>query len=429
MSRLSRLNPWRGLAGLPREVWVLCAATVVNRAGTMVLPFFVLYLTHERGFSAKQASLYVLLYGAGALVTAPFAGRLSDRLGPIRIMRGSLFVSGAILLSFPFARGGPALAAMTVALAVSAESFRPANLTILGDLVAPELRKAGFALNRLAVNLGMSIGPALGGFLATLSFRWLFWVDGVTSLAAGVILLATAFPPHRRHAPATPVRHTPATPIEEAVADLAHGGPAHRDRTLLLFLAAFFPVMFVFFQESSSLPLYLVQDLRLSAAAYGLLFTVNTVMIVFLEVPFNLATRHWTHRRTISLGALLCAIGFGSFAFTWNLGSVIMAVVIWTVGEMLIFPGMADYLTAIAPERRRGEYMGLAQMMMGLAFTLGPWGGLQLLARFGGRVLWLVMLTIGVAAAALLARFVRPRTSSHESAGAEEVVLAVPEID
>ncbi len=421
-SRLSRLNPWRGLAGLPREVWALFAASVVNRAGTMVLPFFVLYLTRECGFSAKQASFYVLLYGAGALVAAPFAGRLSDRLGPIRIMRASLFVSGAILLIFPFARGGLTLAGMTVALSVSAESFRPANLTIFGDLVKPELRKAGFALNRLAINLGMSIGPALGGFLATVSFRWLFLADGLTSLAAGVILVASKFPPHHR-------TRRP-TPIEEAVSDLARGGGAHRDRRFLLFLAALFPVVCVFFQETSSLPLFLVQDLRLSAASYGLLFTVNTIMIVFLEVPFNLATKHWTHRRTLWLGALLCAIGFGSLAVTRNIPSVIATVVIWTVGEMLLFPGMADYLTAIAPERRRGEYMGLAQMMMGLAFTLGPWGGLQLLARYGGRVLWLVMLAIGVAAAALLARVVTPQTSGHPSESVEaEAILTTPELE
>ena len=400
---LSRLNPWRGLAGLPREVWALFAASVVNKAGTMVLPFFVLYLTRECGFTARQASVYVLLYGAGALVAAPFAGRWSDRLGPIRIMRGSMFVSGAVLLAFPLARSGPALAAMTIVLSISAESFRPANLTIFGDLVAPELRKAGFALNRLAVNLGMSVGPALGGFLATLSFRWLFWVDGLTSLAAGVILLVARFPPHRRSAHANS--------IEEAVSDLAHGGPAHKDRRLLLFLVAFFPIMLVFFQHISSMPIYIVQDLRLSAAAYGLLFTVNTLMIVFLEVPFNLATRHWSHRRTLTLGAFLCAIGFGSLAAAWNLPGVIATVVVWTVGEMLLFPGMADYLTAIAPAHRRGEYMGLAQMMMGLAFTVGPWAGLQLLASLGGRSLWLVMLAAGLGSAALLARAVRPRAS------------------
>ncbi|MCA1582040.1 MAG: MFS transporter [Acidobacteria bacterium] len=375
----------------------------MNKAGTMVLPFFVLYLTREKGFSAAEAGFFVLLYGAGSLVASPLAGRLADRLGPIVIMRASLLLSGAILLVFPFARGGIAIGAMTLVLSMTAESFRPANMTIFGDLVAPGMRKASFAVNRLAVNLGMSIGPALGGLLATLSFRWLFLVDGITSLAAGSILVLAAFPPHRRTGESGPVG--------DALADLAFGGGAHRDRRLLLFLAAFFPVMFVFFQHISSMPLFLVQNLGLSAAVYGLLFTVNTLMIVAIEVPVNLATAAWPHRRTLSLGALLCGLGFGSLAFAWNVWSVAATVVVWTFGEMLLFPGMADYLTSIAPARRRGEYMGLAQMTMGLAFTVGPWGGLHLLGRFGGRTLWLTMLAFGVASSAMLAVVVSNRAN------------------
>jgi MFS family permease len=99
---------------------------------------------------------------------------------------------------------------------------------------------------------------------------------------------------------------------------------------------------------------------------------------------------------------------------------VIATVVVWTVGEMLLFPGMADYLTAIAPARRRGEYMGLAQMMMGLAFTVGPWAGLQLLATVGGRELWLVMLAVGLGSAALLGRVVPPRVRSVNGDEVEE---------
>jgi predicted MFS family arabinose efflux permease len=392
-----RVNPWRGLAGMPREMWVLFAATLVNKSGSMVLPFFVLYLTRDAGLSVSTASLMVLLYGAGALVTAPVAGRLSDRWGPIRIMRGSLLISGVVMLVFPFVRGVAAIVVMTLALSVFSESFRPANLTIMGDLVAPERRKTAFALNRLAINLGMSIGPALGGLLASISFLWIFLVDGATSVLAGVILVASRFPPHRR---------TPDTrPIGEAVSPhLRLAAGAHRDPRLLYFLAAMFPVAFVFFQHISSMPLYMVQNLGLSEASYGLLFTVNTMLIVFLEVGLNTRTAHWPHRRTLALGALLCGLGFGSLAWAREVWQVGATVVVWTFGEMLLFPGMADYLTDIAPASRRGEYMGVSQMMMGLAFMLGPWGGLQILAHFGGRALWLGMLGLGLLGAALMTR-------------------------
>ena len=400
-------------------MWVLFVATLVNKAGSMVLPFFVLYLTRDVGFTARQASLLVLLYGSGSLGGALLSGRLSDLVGPIRVMRGSLLGTGAILLAFPFARSLPAIAAMTLFLAFVAEAFRPANLTIIGDLVEPAIRKTAFAVNRLAINLGMSIGPALGGILATISFRWLFVVDGVTSLAAGAILAASAFPPHRRHA---------ADPLGEAAADLAHRGGAHRDRRLLFFLLALLPIDLVFFQHISSMPLFLVSDLKLSAAAYGLLFSVNTVLIVLVEVPVNRATAHWPHRRTLGLGALLVGAGFGALAFAWDIWSVAATVVVWTFGEMLLFPGMADYLTDIAPPNRRGEYMGLAQMSVGLAFAAGPWGGLQVLARWGARTLWLGTLAFGLLSAGMLATVRGNRDAKKSEPAAPGVSGLSPEL-
>ncbi len=387
---------------MPREIWVLAGATLVNKAGSMVLPFLVIYLTRDLGLSAGTAGFVVALYGAGALVAAPFSGRLCDRLGPIRIMRASLILSGAVMLLYPFARTLALVLAATVALALTAESFRPANMAIFGELVEPTRRKTAFSLNRLAINLGMSVGPALGGFLATISFRWLFAVDGVTSLAAGAILLAARFPVHPHSQDSLEIERAVAAKPRSTVSAFA-------DRRLLYFLlAGLFPVGLVFFQHISSMPLFLVRDLALSPAAYGLLFTVNTVLIVLLEVPLNIATSHWPHRRGLAVGAVLCAVGFGSLAFAWDIWSVAATVVIWTFGEMFFFPGMAAYLTDIAPPRRRGEYMGLSQMIMGLAFTVGPWAGTALLAHQGGRVLWPAAFFVGLAAALLISRLEEP---------------------
>lgn len=410
MKKLSwdRVNPWRGLAAMPREVWVLFTATLVNKAGSMVLAFLVLYLTRNLGFSVSAAASVFLLYGAGALVAAPVSGFLSDRYGPITIMRGSLLLSGAILLAYPFVRSFPLVVVLTLALSVTAEAFRPASLTIFGDLVAPERRKTGFAINRLAINLGMAIGPAVGGFLATVSFRWLFLADGITSLVAGTILTAATFPRHR-HGAGT-------QPIADAVSPFAHSRRGYRDPRLAYFLAGVFPVAVVLFQHLASMSVFLVQDRHLSAAAYGLLFTLNCLLIVVCEVPLNIATAHWPHRRTLALGALLFGIGFGGLALAWDIWSVAATVVIWTVGEMFFFPGMAAYLTDIAPPSRRGEYMGLSQMIMGLAFTVGPWGGMLLLARFGGGVLWGTMFLLGAGAALIMARLDEPQHAAGISA-------------
>ena len=397
---VDRFNPWRGLRGLPREVWVLSLATLINKMGSMVLAFLALYLTRQLGFSVRTAANVLFLYGAGALVAAPISGVLSDRLGPIRIMRGSLLLSGLIMLVFPLAKTLALVIALTLTMSVLAEAFRPANLTIFGDLVRPEQRKAGFALNRLAINLGMSVGPAIGGFLAAISFHWLFLVNGTTSILAGLILVLATFPLHRHDAEGSE--------IEAAISPLVHRKPGYRDPRLIFFLAGVLPVAIVLFQHLASMSVFLVGNLKLSEASYGALFTLNCLLIVFLEVPLNIATAHWPHRRTLALGALLFGMGFGGLAFAWDFWSAAVTVVIWTFGEMFFFPGMAAYLTDIAPVSRRGEYMGLSQMVMGLAFMIGPWAGMLVLDRFGAKTLWLSTFGLGLGAAMLMSRLAEP---------------------
>jgi MFS family permease len=420
------LHPWRGLRGLPREVWVLFTATLVNRAGSMVLPFLVLYLTRELAFSAGLAGFVVLLYGLGALIAAPISGALSDLVGPVHVMRASLGLSGAILFLFLLADDPPSVIAAAFALAVVTEAFRPASMAIVGDLVTPEQRKTAFAVNRLAINLGMSVGPALGGYLAGVSFRSIFVVNGTSAVAAGVILALSSFRRARHRAEShdvtdavAPGAHFAAHPSIRPVRSLlrAMGAPfvtlfssGRRDHRLLFLLAGLFLLAIVFFQHFSSMPLFLVQNLGVTEAQYGLLFTINTLLIVFLEVPINTGTAHWTHRRTLALGAFLSAAGFGALAFAWDFWSAAATVVIWTFGEMFFFPGMAAYLTDIAPEKRRGEYMGLSQMVMGLAFMAGPWLGMQALEALGGRALWSLMFLCGLASTLVMMRLpdVRP---------------------
>ena len=165
----SRLNPWRGLGGLPREVWLLFATNLINRAGMMVLPFLVLYLTRELGFSPSRAGLMLALYGASAIVFGPIGGRLSDRIGALPVMRVSLIASGLMLLLFPMARSFVAVAVMTVLWSGFAELFRPASLAAITPRRTPS-SDGGFALKRLAIKLGRASGPA-GRFFGHVRFR------------------------------------------------------------------------------------------------------------------------------------------------------------------------------------------------------------------------------------------------------------------
>lgn len=385
-------NPWEGLRGLPREAWLLAAAILINRSGTMVLPFLVLYLTRSLSLPPGRAALAMAMYGIGAILTAPVAGRLADRLGPRRIVTASLFASGLLLLTYPLLRSFASILWMTLLWSVASEALRPASLAWMSDLVPPERRRAAFALTRLAVNLGMSLGPAVAGFVVQVSFTAIFVLDAATSLLAGAILMLARGRGFARAAPPT------AAPPSAAAA----GRPAYLDARFLFFILAILPVEIVFFQHHSMLPLFLVRDLGLRESSYGLLFTLNTLLVILIEVPLVAALSDWSYRATLSLGSVLIGAGFGALVLAQGFSGVAATVVIWTFGEMIFLPGSAAYAAEAAPAGRRGEYIGLYSMSFSGAFALAPWLGALLMESLGARTLWIAALLAGLLSAALL---------------------------
>jgi predicted MFS family arabinose efflux permease len=389
-------NPWRGLRALPRDAWIIAATSLVNRAGVMALPFLVLYLTRYLHVPATLAGLSLSVYGVGGILTAPLAGRLSDRVGPLVVLRASLALTGVLLFILPLAHNFAVILGLTFLWAVVADGARPATMSALTTTTSPDQRKAAIALNRLAVNLGMSIGPAVGGFLAVVSFPLLFIVDGATSLAAALLLSILL---RSRKLPTNiPAR---ATPLETGRLHATRTS-VWRDRNAVEFLIAMFLVNLVFMQNQGALPLYVVRDLHHRESFYGMMFVVNTLIIVAIEVPLNLAMSHWRHRPALTLGILLTATGFGALAFGSSTSFVIATVVIWTFGEMILFPVSTAYVADIAPPGRNGEYMGAFSSVISLALVVGPWLGVAALDRFGPVAMWSGVLVVGLAAAGAL---------------------------
>lgn len=393
-------NPWRGLRGLPREMWVLFTATLINRAGTMVMPFLAIYLIRERGVPPGRTGLALTVYGLGALIAAPLAGWLSDRISALRVMVGSLVLGGVVALFLPWVPGFSGFLVVTFLWAIAAEAFRPSSLAAVSDMVPAEQRRPAFALVRMAINLGMSVGPAVAGLLAAVSFSTLFWVDGLTSIAAGGVLAATASR-WRRAGDQLPHGDRPAS------------RSAFRDRHFLFFLLASVPAVAVFFQIQGAMAVHLVENLGYSAAVFGGLFALNTVLIVLTEVPLNLVLARYPVRHSLIAGALLVGLGFGALAFTRTLPQILGSVVVWTIGEMLLFSALPTAVADFAPAARRGEYMGLFQMSFSVAFVVGPWAGTAALAGFGPLAMWSGAALVAAASALLFARL-----SPREGAGA-----------
>jgi MFS family permease len=370
-------------------------ATLINRAGTMVLPFLALYLTKSGGFSAVDAGLVLSAYGLGAFITAPLSGKLADRFGNMPVMRGSLLLSCALLLIFPFFHSYPVIVVATFIYAMFNESFRPASMSAMSAVADQADRKQAFVLMRLAINLGMSIGPALGGVLAVFSFRWIFLVDATTAAFAALVLSGWFF-----KSPATSAVQINTPSEKTATRSLS----AYRNWQMLYFALAMLFIAIILFQYDSTMPLYVVNELGLQPYHYGLLVTINTVCILLFEVSLNQLTSHWPHRKSLALSALLWGTGFGALIFARSFWSIAIAVIIWTVGEMIGSPASSAYVADIAPEDRRGEYMGLYTMTYGLGYIIAPWMGTQIMHRWGSNHLWITVFFIGIISAIMVSQ-------------------------
>ena len=175
-------------SGLTHRIWLLGIVMLINRSGTMVLAFMTLYSRHL-GFTIQQGGWIVAIYGIGAVAGALIGGKLSDRFGFYYMQFAALFCGGILFIVLGQMNSYVSICICTFILSMVNESFRPANASAIAHYSTPQNRTQSFSLVRLAINLGWGIGSALGGFLASINYHLLFWVDGFTNISAAILLL------------------------------------------------------------------------------------------------------------------------------------------------------------------------------------------------------------------------------------------------
>lgn len=373
------------LRGLPGALWLLLAGAFLNRFGTFVLPFLVLYLT-SRGFSAAQAGLALSAYGLGNFAAALLGGPLADRIDRRNTIAISMTSSAGMMLALSQAHRLPVLLALTLCAGVCADLFRPAAAALVVDLCPPAQRLTGQALYRLASHLGFAAGPVTAGLLVTRSFTWLFVADAVTSLLFGGIAI-TLLPRIARHvAPPGPERPWLAT--------------AFADRRFVRFLVAVLAITVVTHQMDATLPLHVVAAGH-AASTFGLLASINGALIVAFEVSLTVVTRRFPERTVMAVGYLMTGIGFALTAVAMTTLALGATIALWTFGEMISAPVAGAYLATLAPPHLRGRYMGLLTAAWSLALILGPALGTLVFAT-SEAALWWGCGVMGVLAALLV---------------------------
>ena len=372
------------LRALPRPAWVLFGGTFVNRFGTFVMPFLAIYMTRQ-GFTPTQAGFAVSAYGAGHILASFIGGHLADRIGRRHTIALSMFLSGTMMLALSQAHTFPTIILFAFLVGLTSEVYRPAASALLGDLVTPEQRVAAFGMYRFAINLGFAVGPATAGFLADRSFLYVFVGDAITSFVYGTVALL-ALP------------HGVRSGGDE---EKAHGALRHAltDKPFLFFLAATVCMTWIEFQLHSTFPLH-ITSLGYSAKTYGILISINGVMIVLFELLLIAWTQRFPPQPLIALGYGLTGVGFALTGLATGIPMLAATVVIWTLGEMIYAPVTGAYVTGLAPERMRGRYMGLWHLMFSLGMLIGPVTGTWLYEQ-SPNALWIACLVVGGAGSVL----------------------------
>ncbi|RKG74913.1 MDR family MFS transporter [Corallococcus terminator] len=377
-----------GGGGLPRTYWVLWVGTFVNRLGSFVAPFLALYLTRERGFSVEQAGLVVSLNGAGAVLAGPLGGMLADRVGRRLTLAGGLWLGSGAMVFIGFSETPGRIAVAAFLLGLLGELYRPAVSAAIADVVPARDRARAYGMLYWVINLGFAIALPLAGLLAGMGYRLLFIADAVTTFLYGCCVWVLV--PETRPAAAK------GAVARSTLGDLLM---PFRDGVYLAFCLPIFALALIFFQSHMSLPVTLAAR-GLTPADYGLVMSVNGVLIVALQPFVNRLVGRVRRSTALALAGLLTGVGFGLHALPAGVPWAMLAVAVWTLGEMAQSPVAPSVVADLAPTELRGSYQGAYHMMWGLASSIAPALGGAVLGHINASALWAGCCVLGLAAGA-----------------------------
>jgi MFS family permease len=388
VGRLVLENPLRLLARLPSAVRLLLAGTLINKAGTFIVPYLTIVLLRDFRLTETEAAELLFAYGAGSIVSILVGGYLTDHLGRRVTLMLSLFGSGALAVGMGFAASARVFVPLLVLFGFVADLYRPAASAIIGDLLPSVQRAVGFAALRMAVNLGFAVGMGVGGVLADWSWRSLFFGDGVTTLLYGVVVylfIAETRPERTTEGVRSPVGPNPMT-----------------DGVYLQVVLVAFAFCLMFFSHISVLPLTVTVSAGYPAVAFGLLIGTNGLVIALFEISVVSALRRFRRLRVAALGMAVTGIGFALIGLHMHWAWFLFTVLLWTAGEILTSPQQMAFIADWAPPVARGRYLSLYQATWSLAFAVNPILFLPLHARLGEPLFWGTLALLALPATLLL---------------------------
>ena len=366
-------------AGLSTPAWMLALVMLVNRSGAMVVPFLGVYLVNRLGFTLESAGVLLSCFGIGAVIGSSLGGWLTDKFGHFKVQLFSLIGVVPLFALLPQLTTTYTLAAGILVLSMVSDILRPANSVSLAYYSKPENLVKSFTLNRMALNLGFSIGPALGGFLAAISYDFLFYGNAVAAAIAAIIFFVY-------------FRNQKGNYLEKEDKNavvIPYQSP-YKDFPFMIFTGLSILFAICFFQLLSTLPLYYREVYQLTESSIGIILAFSGVVIFCLEmIIVHIAERRSTAGNAIVLGTIFCGLAFSSLVFAHGMWILYVSIFILCLAEMLAMPFMATVTLRRSNKKNRGAYMGLNSLALSAGLIFAPWWGTKIAANYGFNTLWI----------------------------------------
>jgi len=376
-------------AGLSRDTWLLSLVMLINRSGTMVVPFMSLYLTSSgMGYSIGKAGFVYGLFGAGAFTGAWLGGKLTDKIGFYPVQLITLTGGGLLFIVLGQMKSFPAICVVSFILSFINEAFRPANSTAIAFYSKEENRTRSYSLNRLAINMGWAVGSAVGGIIAKYNYGLLFWVDGITNMGAALLMLMFV----------KPVGYKP-VPHKKTVANARQS--ALHDSVYMWFIVLATLFATCFFQLFTNLSVHYKLNLHFTEPFIGMLMATNGLIIVVIEmvIVYKLEGKQ-KNTVYIMMGTLLMAAAYCMLNVFYITAAMAFVMIIFiTFAEILAMPFMNSYWIGRSKPHNRGQYAALYTMAWSAAQTFGPMTGAQVAEHLGFNWLWWIVTGLSVLAA------------------------------
>jgi MFS family permease len=367
----------------PRLFWVVVAVSFVDGiGGTLLFPFFALYITQKFSVGMTQAGILLGMASLFGLIGSAIGGALTDKFGRKKLIVFGLAFSALSTLTFGLVTQLSMLYPLMVVVGLLSSIAGPAHHAMIADILPEKQRQEGFGIMRVVGNLAWIIGPTIGGFVASINFFYLFVIDSIISGVLAVVIF--------RVLPETKPEPRAHEENETFLQTVAGYRVALRDFSFMAFVVAGMLMLVVYQQMYGSLSVYLRDNHSINPSGYGFLMTTSAITVVLFQFWVSRIIKYRPPFLMMAIGTVFYMIGFFLFGVVAVYAMFALNVVIITIGEMIVVPTSQSIAANFAPEDMRGRYMAVFGLTWAIPQTIGPGAAGYILDNYNPDLLWYI---------------------------------------